>query len=237
MPQSETSYADRLQRARSIVNATKGFSPAFKPAESSLAPAAMETFVKSVEAANLAIATAMADWKETTSLRVITVAEIKKSVMRAHSRVKSKTAWAHHAPAVKALADKIRGARFAKPKLPAESTTPATPTRESGDLSYADIKSHLEQFNTAIKKITGYDTDAPEEITHASLLALEGKLLTSNEQVSSQSQILASARSTRADLYDGPTGLKTKLKAIKESAKSQYGSTSTQYQQIKPIRV
>lgn len=240
MPISESSYADRRQRGRTIVEATKTLNPPFAPADASLEPAPMELYLKKIDEVNYSIATALADWKATVAHRIELVAQIKSRVLRANSRVKSNPAWATHAAGIKTLADRIRGQRLTKPKPPADSAAPAAPTRESGDQSYADIKNGLDLLTTALKKINGYDattTTALAEITVASLEALATKLHTHNDDISRDIQTLTAARSTRITLYDGPTGLTSKLKGIKESVKSQYGSTSPQYLQIRPIRV
>jgi hypothetical protein len=50
-------------------------------------------------------------------------------------------------------------------------------------------------------------------------------------------QALSAARAARLALYDGLSGLGAKLKAIKESVKSQYGNGSMQYNQIKSLRI
>ena len=44
----------------------------------------------------------------------------------------------------------------------------------------------------------------------------------------------ADARSAK---FDGPGGLRLKMKAIKNAAKSQYGQTSSQYNQVKSIKL
>jgi hypothetical protein len=48
---------------------------------------------------------------------------------------------------------------------------------------------------------------------------------------------ISAARAARLTMYDGPSGLSAKLKAIKESVKSQYGNGSMQYNQIKSLRI
>ena len=46
------------------------------------------------------------------------------------------------------------------------------------------------------------------------------------------------ARTSRTAAYDAPdTGLRAKMLAIKEATKSQYGAQSSQYLEIKGIRV
>jgi hypothetical protein len=237
MAQSESSYSDRLQRARQIQAAIEGFLPPFAPADSSLAGTVFVAFLDNAEAANLAIASKLADWKDTVSTRSNLLSNIKARVLRASARVKSNPNWAKHVPAVKALADKLRGYRTTTPKPPTENGTEPKAAREKGDQSYADIKNQLDLFNAALKKISGFDTNAPVDITIASLVAVSSQFLALNSLIASNVQALSATRSARLALYDGAEGLSAKLKAIKESAKSQYGTNSSQYNQIKPIRI
>jgi hypothetical protein len=237
MAQSETSFADRLQRARQIHSATLGFVPVFAPADASLAGAAFSTFLQNADTANLSVANALIDWKDTVASRSKLLAELKARVLRANARVKSNPSWANHVPTIKALADKIRGQRTPAPKPPTEEGAAPAAKREQGDQSYADIKSHLDQFTAALRKITNYDLNAPVDITTASLSATASQLQAQSSLIASHVQALSAARAARLAMYDGPSGLGAKLKAIKESVKSQYGNGSMQHNQIKSLRI
>ena len=185
MAQSETSFADRLERARQIHSATLRFVPAFAPADLSLAGAAFSTFLPNADAANLSVSNALIDWKDTVASRIKLLVELKARVLRANARVKSNPSWAIHVPTIKALADKIRGQRTPAPKPPKEEGAAPAVKREQGDQSYADIKNHLDQFTAALKKITNYDLNAPVDITTASLSATAS-------QLQAQSSLIAS---------------------------------------------
>ena len=237
MAQSETSFADRLQRARQIHSATLGCVPVFAPADASLAGAAFSTFLQNANTASLSVANALIDWKDTVASRIKLLVELKARVLRANARVKSNPSWASHVPTIKALADKIRGQRTPAPKPPKEEGAAPAVKREQGDQSYADIKNHLDQFTAALKKITNYDLNAPVDITTASLSATASQLQAQSSLIASHVQALSAARAARLAMYDGPSGLSAKLKAIKESVKSQYGNGSMQYNQIKSLRI
>lgn len=126
-------YSDRLQRARQIHAATQGFTPPFAPADQTLTGDDFLAFLDNIEAANLAIANKLADWKDTVSTRSNLLAYIKARVLRASARVKSNPSWAKHVPTIKAIADKIRGYRTTPPKPPTEEGAQTKATREKGD--------------------------------------------------------------------------------------------------------
>jgi hypothetical protein len=65
---------------------------------------------------------------------------------------------------------------------------------------------------------------------------LAGKLPPQSSLIASHVQALSAARCARLAMYDGPSGLGAKRKAIKESVKSPYGNGSLQHNQIKSLR-
>ena len=243
MSVSERSFADRLQRARQLNAATDGFAPPFAPADPSLAPAAFGSFLDGLDTSNLAVATALAAWQEGATARSALVTRLKADTLRALARVKSNPAWKAHVPAVKAAADKLRGYKTAKPAPPAEpqpdqpAATPAKPAREQGDRSYADIKQQGEVLLAALRRIAGFDTGAPVDLTTGALGALVGQLGSANQSVAGKEQALAGNRAIRRSGFDGEGGLSARMKAIKDGVRSQYGQGSQQFLQIKSIRL
>lgn len=235
MPNIENSFADRLQRGHSLHAVIVAATPVFAPADASLTAAAFATFLTSLATGNTAVADATADWRTAIATRADLVVTIKDRALRALNRVKSNRAWALQLPAVKAAAEKLRGYRQPKPKLPPD--TPAPATRQSGDQSFADIKQLLTSLNAALGKVAGYDTGAPVDITVASLTALATQLEGQNTLVAGREQALAAARASRRDAFDGETGLRNRMTAIKAAVASQYGTTSPTAKQAKAVRL
>jgi len=235
MANPESSFADRLQRGRELQAATAGFTDPFDPVDADLAPAAFDAFLGSLDGLNIAVAEAEADWQDTAGKRTALVAEIKARALRASSRVKSHAAWKAQLPAVKTAAENLRGYRTAKPKAPAEGPPPRT--RQKGDQSYGDIKALTDKLVAALKKVPGYDTGASGDISTVGLAAVALQLDGLNQLTAGKEQTLTATRVPRKTAYDGTGGLKEKMLAIKEAAKSQYGSQSPEFLQIKGIRV
>jgi hypothetical protein len=245
MANSETSFADRLQRGSSLQAALAGFAPPFAPADPLLLPAAFTTFLEGLGGMNQAVAMAEAEWKDAAASRSALVTEIKARALRANSRVKSNTAWKAQVAAVKTAADNLRGYRTAAPKLPVnpESDAPAAPARSRAktDQSFGDIKNLLDKLIAALGRVSGYDTGAPVDVTIASLSALATQLDGLNQMVAGKEQALAAARGPRNAAYDidlaGSPCLRTRMLAAKEATKSQYGTASAEYAQVKGIKV
>jgi hypothetical protein len=236
MANTERSYADRLQRGRELHAASSGFTPGFAPVDVSLEPDAFEEFLDGLDTLNNAVVTAVSGWQDSAGSRSELVTEIKARALRASSRVKSNTAWKAKLPQVKTAADNLRGYRTAKPKPP-EDGSPPPKGRQQGDQSFGDIKVLLDKLIAALGTVPGYDASAPADISTAGLQALSTQLDGLNKLVAGREQALASVRSPRKEGYDGENGLSEKMKAIKEATKSQYGGQSTQFLQVKGIRV
>ena len=235
MANPEASFADRLQRGNQLQAAIDGFNPAFAPADADLLPPAFAQYLLDLGALNVAVAEAGADWTGDVAARAAKVVDIKARALRALARVKSKAAWKMQLPAVKTAADNLRGYRTPTPKPPAEG--PAPKTRQKGDQSFGDIKALTDKLVAALGKMADYDTGCPSDISVAGLAAQSLQLDGLNQLVAGREQALAAARAPRKNAYDGEGGLKEKMLAIKEGVKSQYGSQSPEFLQIKGIRV
>lgn len=234
MPESETSYADRLQRGRSMKSAIAGFIPPFAPPDATLLPAAFDTFLNGLNTLNTTAATKKADWQSSVADRIAMVKDIKARALRVSSHVKSNAAWKAQFPAVKAAAEALRGYRIPKPKAEPHPEVVQPKARQQGDQSFADIKNLLDKLTAALGHVPTYDTGAPADLTIATLSALATDLDALNQLVATKEQALISARTKRAAGYET---LKDKMKAIKEAAVSQYGSRSPQHTQVRAIRV
>lgn len=66
---------------------------------------------------------------------------------------------------------------------------------------------------------------------------LVGNITPQSSLIASHVQALSAARGARLAMYNGPSGLGAKLKAIKEAVKLQFGNGSLQHNQIKSPRI
>lgn len=234
---SEKSFADRLGRGRLMQAAIAAFTPTFTPADISLAPAAFNTFLDSVTALNTAVANAEATWKNNAQSRVTMVKDIKAKGLRILSRIKSNTLWKGQVALVKAAVDELRGYVLPHLKSPPDVTPPVM-TKPKADQSYSDIKGLLDKVISRLAQASGYTTGAPTDITTLALTTLATTLDTLNKTIAANEVTLYGARAARTAAYDADdTGLKAKMLAIKSAALSQYTAQSSQYQEIKGIRV
>lgn len=234
MANTESSFADRLQRGRSMKSAVSGFVPPFVPPDATLLPAAFDLFLDGLDTHNTGVAAAEADWKDDVADRIALVKDIKARALRTSARVKSNVDWKAQYPAVKAAAEALRGYRIPRPKAEPQPQVVLPKARQQGDQSFGDVKNLLDKLIAALGHVSGYDTGAPADLTIATLTALSTELDALNQVVATKEQALIAARVKRVTAYET---LKEKMKAIKEAAMSQYGSRSAQHSQVRAIRV
>ena len=124
MANSESSFADRLQRAEQMRAALDTFDPAFSPADSRLGVDQFGDFLEQIGALNTAVSTAETAWRDGASVRQELVKDIKARALRALARGRSNVTWTRPLPPVKSAADALRGYRAPAPQ-PARGKAPA----------------------------------------------------------------------------------------------------------------
>ena len=236
MPISEKSFADRLQRGRQMQTTTAMFTPAFAPIDASLAPVAFATFLDELDAIHTATGTLVSQYSTEVPLRNDTVTLIKRLAAQVLSIIKSNPAWKNHVPAIKSLADKIRGIRpkAPKPAPPPPGTPPAEIKRRStGEQGYGDIEENFERMIAALGGVPGY-TPPAAEITIAALTTLANAYAAKNL---SMATLFAQLTTKQRDRSDGFKLLNTKMKAIKQAIRGQYGPGSPESEQTGGIEL
>jgi len=160
MPISEQTFADRLQRARALQVTVAGFTPAFAPIDASLAAGPFLTFIDTLDILNTTTGALVSQYSTEVPLRNDMVTLIKKLAAQVLATIKSNPAWKNHVPAIKALADKIRGTRPKAPKPvpppPGSPPLPAERRRSTGEQGYGDIEENFERLIAALGAVPGY---------------------------------------------------------------------------------
>ncbi len=235
MANIESSFGDRLQRGQQLHSIIASFDPAFAPPDEDLLPVEFLAFLEELDTLNEAVVDAEAEWKNAAAARFAIVTDIKDRALRALDRVKSKKAWDSQLPPVKSASEALRGYRPSRVKTPPKDDgTPAVMTEPKADQSFGDIKMLLDKLIAALRKVPGYDTGAPLELTIAALTTLSTSLDTQNKAVADREQDLRAARDPRRAGYET---LKEHKIAIKDATRSQYGAKSAEYAQAKTVRV
>lgn len=237
MPVSEQGFADRQQRGQTMQTAIAGFSPAFAPADASLAPAAFLTFVGQLDVLNTEVGTLATQYTNGVEQRAPMMADIQERAARVLEYVKSNSVWAEFVPGLKKYVDKIRGNRPATPKPPASGEAPGSAPakkRSQGELSFGDIEENFERLIAALASVPGYAPPATE-LTIANLTTLATTFATKNLTMATLGNSLIMKQAARLKAFDGPGGLKDKMKAIKSAVRSQYGTDSAEYESVKGI--
>ena len=236
MPISEKSFADRLQRGRQMQTTIAVFTPAFAPIDVTLAPAAFGTFLDELDVLHVATGTLVSQYSTEVPLRNDMVTTIKRLAAQVLSTIKSNPAWKNHVPAIKSLADKIRGVRPKAPKTepPPPGTPPAEIKRRStGEQGYGDIEDNFKRLIATLGGVPGY-TPPAAEITIATLTTLA---LTYGTKNLTMATLFAQLTTKQRDRSDGFKLLNTKMKAIKQAIRGQYGPGSPESDQTGGIEL
>ena len=236
-PQSETTFADRLQRGRDMQAAIAIFSPAFDPADPTLAATAFMNFLDALDQLNTETSTFVTSYTNGTAERMTMVAEIKDVALRVLSYLKSNPAWKKYLPGIKSLVDKIRGTSARRAKPPAATETPGSPQakkRNKGEQSFGEIDTNFDRLVAALGSVPGY-APTTADLTIANLTARAAAYSAKNATMSTLGQTVGLKQRDRSAGYDGDGGLREKMKAIKQAVRAQYGSSSAEYAQVKGI--
>jgi len=219
--------------------ATAAFATPFAPADSTLTPTNFDTFLNGIDTLNTDVAGLLTQYSTEVDVRELMVKDLKARTLRVVSYVESNAAWEKYARVIKKLADKIRGNRPRKPVAPAPGETPgstAAKARNTGEQSFSEIAENFEQLVDAISGISGY-TPPAAEITVASLTTLATDFSAKNKAMASLDRQITLKQKERLAAYDGPSGLKEKMLAIKTAVRAQYGAESAAYAAVKGIKV
>jgi hypothetical protein len=243
---SEHSFADRIGRFVLLKEACEDMSPVFAPPDSDISVAAQAALIVTLNACCTNVADAETNLKEATDGRVEMVKGMKALTTRAVNRVASNRVWAGKLELVKKAADRVRGMKPPRPKLPAPPSDPEEPAPKKldrGGEGYRDVESHFHKFMAALGKCSGYDTGAPADITLTSLDVALTTLRETNDAVPGLEVSLRELQIERLRVFqskkplpDGSAPLRDRWARIKKAVKSQYGTDSAQYELVAPIK-
>jgi hypothetical protein len=240
MATSERSYRDRENKASTLLDAIDNFEPEFEPADPILTVTAFGALVAQAGVINTAVETLSTNYTTNAQARADAVLLIRKTVTQALAYLRSNSAWSTNCKSAKMAADKLRGIRTRPPKPPEppeEGTPPAVveKKRNTGEMAFVEIASHLEKFKTACTGAAGYAPPA-EEISLPTLNGLLSLLRGFNSQLNDVGTELTQKQQQRLILFYGPKGVKERFTSIKLAVTGQYGQNSANHAVAKGIK-
>ena len=241
MADSEKSFADRLQKMRNLRDALDTFTPTFSPADPNFSVTSLTTFITTVNGINGDVEASRNSWTNITNQREADVDTAKKRCTQIVNYVKSNAVWKLKFESIKRLCDKVRNIKPKRrpapvpPPPPGATPGPASPPRDRGDGSYAEIAGNFFALLGALGQLGGY-VPPDDAIKLAAITTLSNALTADNGAVSVAEQDLAGTQSLRAEQYYGPAGLAERFAGAKLAVKGQYGVSSPQWGQVKSMR-
>ena len=234
MPNAETSFADRVGRARLLKDTVANFSPVYAPSAAANGLVPYANLIAACDTANDLVQTTTEIYAQDAATRVMLVRDLKKAVTRALAEVESNSAWKVQAPKLKSVADALRGIQPPPVKVPAGGTP--KPKRNRGDQSYGDIRVHLVKWLAGLTKLPGY-APAAAEISLGTFNGILSTLKNMNETLPTQESDVDDAVIERETLFNGEAGLRERMLSIKKAVKSQSGTGSNEDALVKGINV
>ena len=236
---TDKSFPDRLERARSMQTKIAGFTPPFVPIDSNISPGAFESYCNGCEAANTAVSEAESDITTITGTRSAAAEAVQAIAGRVQDHVEGVVAWKKYLKSITDASRAVRGVSTPGKKAapPAAGAPPAKRAR-SGSKSqqgYADIAKHFSKLAKAVGKITGYAAADNTGLKLTELTAQDLAYIKLNSDVQDAETALDTAQTARTNYYDGEGGLKEKMKAIKKAVSGQYGRGSDQSKAVSGI--
>lgn len=243
MANTESSVSDRLSRARTMQAHIEGFTPAFEPSDSALEPAAFETFLDAIEEANDDVSEGEVNVSDAADSRRAAAAEVQAVALRVKDYVRSNVNWKKYLASVASAANVVRGTHLPRKAAATSSpggpgsTPPAVKKGGRSQQGYADIEKNFGKLIAALGKVTGYSATENSGLAIAALTTRRTAFAALNQASTDAESVLSDRQRIRLNYYEGETGLRVKMKAIKAAVRAQYGGRSNEYAAVKGIKL
>jgi|GEM_PF-1259442 len=245
----EDSFTDRIQRAELLHNTINLLTPAYNPGVPGAGELDLQINAFFQKVAQTAVvneaaedaATAYGNWSTNREAHLTNVLAAATSVL-AYLRSKKKT-LAPLLTGAEKIVKRMRGSKAKKaPPPPDGEPPPPDKVRSKGQQSYMEQQGHLRTLVNLLTNKPGYAPPAspPGQPPHPASLDNLNALLSAFRTFNAQSSILEAAlihaEAVRMEAFEHKDhGLHPWFLAMKEAVQSQYGFTSSQYEQIAGI--
>lgn len=237
MAESEKSFSDRAQKARGLHDAAEEFAPVYAPPSGGTTLAAFMTKITACEGLNNAVGGNDVVWSDSVTQRITLTKTIKATTTQLINYIKSSSTWKSKLPAAQRYANAIRGMKPPlKPLPPPPPGTPAKKRRERGGQSFAELETNWRGLVTLATGLPGF---APTDlkIQAGTLGGLLSALKGLNDAIPGQEAALSESQQDRFKAFYQPElGLEDLFQSVKTTVKGNYGSTSSQWAQVKGMK-
>ena len=232
----ENTFGSKLRNAQDLVSTLQGFT-GYAPPRTQETVASMTTLINSIVTANNALGNTQQQYKSAVSARQLAYYGTSNSIDKLLSPISGavEAQYGKASPESQSIGGLIKTMRSTKLiKLPADPTkgtqekTLSQSERSYGSIiqGFNNIVSHLQQF-------TGFNP-SNTNLKIATLQATATQITTLNNTVAQRIQALKTSQASRNTQY---ADLKDRVQRIKAYVKAQYGTSSTEYNLVKGIKV
>lgn len=233
---AETGHAKNVENWQKMIAACVGFGGDYKPSNTDLTVASMNTLLTDVEGKMDQVHTDLVPWKNAVADRENIYMGVRPRTTQILAAFKACGADANKVDNMKTYQRQVHGAR-AKAK-PADD--PSTPQDESkgNSVSHQSYVQIAESFGQMVALMAGEPKYTPNE-THlqvATNQTLHTDMENANDAVITAAVAPSNSRISRNQrLYDDKDSVYERQKLVKEYVKSLYGANSPQFAQVKGL--
>lgn len=240
---SETGHSKNVANLEDLISFCTGYGATYNPSKNSIKIPQLTILWTNANTAIQTVKTTKTAFDNSTNVREITFANLKKLSTRIVNAIEATDATKQTVDDAKTINRKIQGRRTVNkiPPVPTTDTSIATPppTSKSISVSQQSFDSLIDGFAKLIQVVTTDPLYTPNEtdVKVVTLNTLLTGMKTSNSGVINATTAYSNARITRdTTLYATDTGLKDIAAEVKKYVKSVFGATSPQYKQISKLK-
>lgn len=233
MANAETTFADRLGKAKLLQETTEVLAPPFAPVDAENTPPEFKLQITACEDKNTAVENARGAYSTGATERRVLVKDYKKIAGRSLTNTESVKAFKGFARTVRQVVRRISNYKLPKKDKPGD---PNKKKRNRGTQSFADLENLFKLLFDTLSGIPGYTHTEPT-LQLPAIQTANAAFKLKNEEMTSKEAAVNLRVKERFDLYnDKESGLKFRMKEVKKAVKNQYGADSTQYQSVSGIK-
>lgn len=233
---SEKSFLDRYGRAQRLKEALEQMQ-GYQPSEDTLSAESFTLFLQNIGVINNEIGTLQEEYSTAvTERRQLFFSEegLRRRASAVNEYCKSLSGIKTISPIIQRLVSKISNSRRpASPKAPPEGDTEKR--RNSGEQSFAELTQFMGELISVLNKISdAYKPNNPL-LTIQSLESFLDMIKEKNRLVAEKEYAYSKKSKDRNILYEGESGLKERMKAIRAYIRADFGKESPEYLSVKEL--
>ena len=233
---SETGHAKNIANFQDLIAFVTGYGATYNPTKAALKIPQLNTIVATAQTKLADVITKNTAYNNAINDRIIAFTGLKSLSTRLVSALETTNAPKEKISDAKGFNRKMQGKRASSKQTATDPNAPAPSTISTSQQSYDQLIQHFEALVSVLQSETSYLPNE-NELKLTALATKQADLIAKNNAVSIAYTTISNSRIARdKTLYETSTGLVDIATEVKKYVKSVYGTTSSEYAQIKGIQ-